>query len=102
MAWPGRHATVPRCSLPTRAYPARYAPVRRPALLSPLVVLAAWTIGIEPTARAADPQPYTVAIAPTGNGPLDQALNGSSNLESLRQKAPVAPFALVTRAQDDV
>ena len=29
-------------------------------------------------ARAADPQPYTVAITPTGDGAIDAALKGSS------------------------
>ena len=53
-----------------------------------------------PHARAADPQPYTVAIAPTGDPALDTALTGSSNLVSLSE-APVGPFALVTRARDD-
>ena len=52
-------------------------------------------------AGAADPQPYTVAIAPSGNAALDQALKDSSNLVSLRENAPVGPFALVTRARDD-
>jgi len=52
-------------------------------------------------AGAADPQPYTVTIAPTGNAALDQALKDSSNLVSLRENAPVGPFALVTRARDD-
>lgn len=53
------------------------------------------------TAGAADPQPYTVAIAPTGDAALDQALKDSSNLLTLRESAPVGPFALVTRARDD-
>ncbi len=52
-------------------------------------------------AGAADPQPYTVAIAPSGEAALDQALKDSSNLVSLRESAPVGPFALVTRARDD-
>ncbi len=52
-------------------------------------------------AGAADPQPYTVAIAPTGDAALDQALKDSSNLVSLQDSAPVGPFALVTRARDD-
>jgi len=52
-------------------------------------------------AEAADPQPYTVAIAPSGDAALDQALKDSSNLVSLRENAPVGPFALVTRARDD-
>jgi translocation and assembly module TamA len=53
-------------------------------------------------ALAADPQPYTVTLKPTGNAPLDQALQGTSQLISLREKAPVGPFALVIRARDDV
>ena len=53
-------------------------------------------------AHAADPQPYAVSIAPTGNGALDAALKGSSQLESLRTTAPVGPFALVGRAQQDI
>ncbi len=52
-------------------------------------------------AGAADPQPYTVSVAATGNAALDQALKDSSNLVSLRDSAPVGPFALVTRARDD-
>ena len=52
-------------------------------------------------ALAADPQPYTVTLATTGEAALDTALRDSSNLESLRGSAPVGPFALVARAQDD-
>ena len=52
-------------------------------------------------AVAADPQPYTVEIAPSGNKALDQALHDSSNLVSLRENAPVGPFALVLRARSD-
>lgn len=51
--------------------------------------------------RAADPQPYTVAIANTGDSALNTALSGSSELESLREKAPVGPFALLARARQD-
>ncbi len=35
----------------------------------------AFALAAEPTARAADPQPYTVTIAKTGNAPLDAALD---------------------------
>jgi translocation and assembly module TamA len=52
-------------------------------------------------ARAADPQPYTVSIAKTADAALDRALNDSSTLISLRENAPVGPFALVARAQQD-
>jgi translocation and assembly module TamA len=52
--------------------------------------------------RAADPQPYTVEIDPTGNAELDQALSDSSNLVGLLQSAAVSPFALALRARADV
>ena len=58
----------------------------------------AFTTGL---ARAADPQPYEVEIAKTGDAELDQAIADSSLLVSLREKAPVGPFALVGRARDD-
>ncbi len=50
---------------------------------------------------AADPQPYTVEIAKIPDSALNAALTGSSELESLRQKAPVGPFALLARARQD-
>ena len=56
---------------------------------------------IAPQSRAADPQPYVVSFAKTGNEALDQALHNSSNLVSLRESAPVGPFALVERARED-
>ena len=55
-----------------------------------------------PLARAADPQPYSVSIAPTGTSDLDKVLADASQLAALRDKAPVGPFALVSRARDDV
>jgi len=58
---------------------------------------------VEPVdSRAADPQPYTVILQETGDEALDQALSDSSTLISLRENAPVGPFALVARAQQDV
>jgi translocation and assembly module TamA len=53
-------------------------------------------------ASGADPQPYEVTLKPTGNAAMDSALHDASQLESLREKAPVGPFALVTRARGDV
>lgn len=52
--------------------------------------------------RAANPQPYTVAIAPTDNDALNKALTAASSLVSLRESAPVGPFPLVARAQGDI
>ena len=63
--------------------------------------LALYLAGMGPLA-AADPQKYGVTIAPTGEAGLDAALKGSSLLESLRDKAPAGPFALVARAREDV
>ncbi len=54
------------------------------------------------SAQAADPVTYTVHIQPTGNAGLDAAINGSSQLQALRTKAPAGPFALVARARQDV
>lgn len=53
-------------------------------------------------ARAADPQPYRVELAPTGDHPLDSALKSTSQLEGLRKSAPVGPFGLIARARSDV
>lgn len=55
-----------------------------------------------PSARAADPQAYTIEINSTGHAELDAALKASSQLESLRTAVPVGPFALILRAKDDV
>jgi len=63
-----------------------------------MLTLALW---IAARAQAADPQPYTVMIHNTGISGLDAALHASSQLESLRKGAPVGPFALIGRAQDD-
>lgn len=62
-----------------------------------LLVLSTWT----GEARSADPQPYAVTLKPTGNAALDQALHDASQLVSLRENAPVGPFALVARARED-
>ena len=51
---------------------------------------------------AADPQPYSLSIAPTGDDSLDATLKASSQLESLRDTAAVGPFALIGRAREDI
>jgi translocation and assembly module TamA len=51
-------------------------------------------------ARAAD-LPYTIAIAPTGDVPLDQAIADASRLVRLQDQSPVGPFALIARAESD-
>ncbi|HEY1506610.1 MAG TPA: BamA/TamA family outer membrane protein, partial [Stellaceae bacterium] len=50
---------------------------------------------------ASDPQTYTVAIDATGDKALDGALSDASQLQALKDKAPVGPFALITRAKND-
>ena len=66
-----------------------------------LALLAALAASIQQAARAADPQPYEVTIASTGDAAIDAALRDSSSLISLQKSAPVGPFALVTRAGTD-
>ncbi|HWG77652.1 MAG TPA: BamA/TamA family outer membrane protein [Steroidobacteraceae bacterium] len=53
-------------------------------------------------ARAADPQRYSVHFVSTDDGALNSLLKASSQLLSLRKSAPVSPFALVDRAQQDI
>jgi translocation and assembly module TamA len=53
-------------------------------------------------ARAADPQPYRIELAPTGNGALDATLKATSQLVTLRTSGPVGPFGLIARARGDV
>jgi translocation and assembly module TamA len=52
--------------------------------------------------HAADPQAYKLNFAATGNSELDSAISGTSQLESLRGKGPVAPFVLIGRARQDM
>ena len=63
--------------------------------------LAAAAILLPMRAMAADPVGYTVKISPTGNGALDAALTGTSQLVALRSRAPAGSFALVARARAD-
>jgi translocation and assembly module TamA len=53
-------------------------------------------------ARAADPQPYRVELAPTGNHALDATLKATSQLVALRTSVSVDPFGLIARARGDV
>src|ERR1700744_98777 len=69
--------------------------------LALLAVISA-VIAVSKLSQAADPQPYTVTLKPTGDGALDAALQGSSTLISLQKSAPVAGFAVNERALQDV
>ena len=73
----------------------RPLPPRR-AALALLIVLAA------PSARAADPPGYSVALTPTGTAALDQALTDSSTLIGLRTAAPTSGLPLLARARADL
>ncbi len=53
-------------------------------------------------ARAADPLAYTLIFTPTGNAALDGAIAASAQLQTLRQKAPAGPFAVIGRARADL
>ena len=53
-------------------------------------------------ARAADPQPYMVTIEPSASSEINDLLNSTSLLATLRESAPVPPFGLIARATGDV
>jgi translocation and assembly module TamA len=67
-----------------------------------LLTLVWLLIGTCKTVLAADPQPYKVEIAATGNGELDSTLKATSDLQALRSSAPVGPFGLIARARNDI
>jgi translocation and assembly module TamA len=71
-------------------------------LATALYLLAAAALLHAPFAWAADPQPYRVDIASTGNRVFDTTLKATSQLEALRKTVPVAPFALIARARGDI
>ena len=64
--------------------------------------LVLFSLSVVSQADAANPQPYTPAITPTGSGELDAALASSSLLVSLNDSAPAPPFGLIERARGDV
>ena len=58
-------------------------------------------LGLVALVHAAGPLTYSLTIAPTGDALLDTALNDASQLAGLRERAPVGPFALISRAESD-
>jgi translocation and assembly module TamA len=56
----------------------------------------------QPPGQAADPQPYDVSFASTGDGDLDSTLEASSQLSVLRDKSAISPFSLKIRARQDI
>ncbi|MDP9065860.1 MAG: BamA/TamA family outer membrane protein [Pseudomonadota bacterium] len=68
-----------------------------PGILIGLLTLCTATVAV-----AADPQGYRVDLAATGDGAMDATLRETSELISLRKKAPVSPFGLIARARGEV
>jgi len=64
-----------------------------------LLLLAVGFLGRD--ASAADPVPYAVQFAPSGDAELDGLLKQTASLVALRTRLPAAPFALIGRAQAD-
>ena len=54
------------------------------------------------TSYAADPQPYKVDMASTGNSEMNATLKATSDLQTLRASAPLGPFGLIGRARSDL
>ena len=67
-----------------------------------LLLIAFVLLSAAPFARAADPQPYKVDMASTGDSALNSTLKATSELETLRKTAPVGPFGLIGRARGDL
>jgi translocation and assembly module TamA len=69
----------------------------------PILLLLVGAVVLHATApQAADPQPYHVVLASTGNAALDATLKATSQLQALRSSAPVNPFGLIARARGDM
>ena len=104
LSWPGfaqRNSGHPgsRADNPT-GWPA-FAGHERHGLITSIALIIAISIGATPPSRAADPQPYDVTIQKTDSSDLNDTLQASSLLVSLREKSGVGPFALIARAKDD-
>jgi translocation and assembly module TamA len=67
-----------------------------------VLVLAMTGYYIATPAYAADPQPYKVDLASTGNSEMNATLKATSDLVTLRTSAPVGPFGLIGRARSDL
>jgi translocation and assembly module TamA len=67
-----------------------------------IIVWSAIMLCASLAAHAADPQPYRVDLAATGDGAMDSTLRATSELLSLRDSAPVSPFGLIARARGEV
>jgi translocation and assembly module TamA len=68
----------------------------------PRICALALALWCSPAAHAADPQPYRVDFAPTGDKLHDATLRATSELVSLRKSAPVSPLGLIVRARGEI
>lgn len=66
-----------------------------------VILLVCGVIGVQ-CAHAADPQPYKVDWASSGQKAIDSTMKLTSQLETLRETAPVDPFGLIARARGDI
>jgi translocation and assembly module TamA len=67
----------------------------------PVILLACGVIGVQ-YAYAANPQPYKIDWTSSGEKAIDSTMKLTSQLETLRETAPVDPFGLIARARGDV
>ena len=65
-----------------------------------ILLLAGLACALGPAAHAGDVR-YQVSFVPSGDKKLDALLGQTSQLVALNQKKPVAPFALIGRAEAD-
>ena len=63
-------------------------------------ILTAMALCCVPAAYGADTQPYRVYFTSTGDHAMDATLKATSELQSLRESAPVDLVGLVARARD--
>ncbi len=87
--------TLPRNGSPKHGACAQLSGISGALLLVMACLLA-------PLCYAADPQPYKVEMASTGNSDMNATLKATSDLETLRTTAPVGPFGLIGRARSDL
>ncbi len=66
-----------------------------------VILLACGVLGMQ-CAHAADPQPYKIDWTSSGDKAIDSTMKLTSQLETLRETAPVDPFGLIARARGDV
>ena len=76
--------------------------IARRAGLGTVLLLASAALLRLPLAHAADPQPYRVDMASSGDSTRDDTLKATSDLLTLRKTAPVGPVALIGRARGDL